>query len=117
MVTHWLAELDGRRIVVEVPASSANLGAGYDCLGLALDLTDRVELEVRGWGRGEVDLLVDGEGETEIPADGTNRFVLGVEAALRAARGDLPDRVGWRVEMHNRIPLARGLGSSAGATL
>jgi hypothetical protein len=30
MVTNWLAELDGRRVVVEVPASSANLGAGYD---------------------------------------------------------------------------------------
>jgi len=29
---HWLAELDGRRVVVEVPATSANLGAGYDCL-------------------------------------------------------------------------------------
>ena len=34
----WLAELDGRRIVVEVPASSANLGAGYDCLAMALDI-------------------------------------------------------------------------------
>ena len=38
---HWLAELDGRRIVVEVPGSSANLGAGYDCLAVALALTNR----------------------------------------------------------------------------
>ena len=45
---HWLAELDGRRLTVEIPATSANLGAGYDCLGLALDLYDRIELEVRG---------------------------------------------------------------------
>jgi homoserine kinase len=117
VVTHWLAELDGRQIVVDVPASSANLGAGYDCLGVALDITDRVELEVRGWGRGEVDLLVDGEGEGEIPADRTNRFIRGVEAALRAGRGDLPEGVGWRVEMRNRIPLSRGLGSSAAATV
>ena len=35
MVAHWLAELDGRKVTVEVPASSANLGAGYDCLGVA----------------------------------------------------------------------------------
>jgi homoserine kinase len=59
---HWLAELDGRRLTVEIPATSANLGAGYDCLGLALDLYDRIELEVRGWSRGAIELTVDGEG-------------------------------------------------------
>ena len=37
MVAHWLAELDGRRVIVEVPASSANLGAGFDCVGMAVD--------------------------------------------------------------------------------
>src|SRR2546426_10669211 len=63
----WLAELDGRRIVVEVPASSANLGAGYDCLAMALDLVNRIELEVRGWSRGEVELSVEGEGIDELP--------------------------------------------------
>jgi homoserine kinase len=117
MVTHWLAELDGRRITVEVPASSANLGAGYDCLGVALDMTNRIELEVRGWGRGEIEVMIAGEGEGELPADRTNRFVQGVEAALRTARGALPDGVGWRVEMRNKIPLSRGLGSSAAATV
>ena len=60
-MAHWLAGIDGRRVTVEVPASSANLGAGYDCLGVALALIDRVELEVRGWSRGEIDLTVDGE--------------------------------------------------------
>ena len=38
-------ELLGRRLTVDVPASSANLGAGYDCLGLALDLTNTVTVE------------------------------------------------------------------------
>jgi homoserine kinase len=117
MVMHWLAELDGRRVTVEVPATSANLGAGYDCLGLALDLVNRVELEVRGWSRGDVDLRVDGEGAGELTGDGDNRFVRGVEAVMRAARGAVPDGVGWRVDMRNRIPLARGLGSSAAATV
>lgn len=117
MVTNWLAELDGRRVTVEVPATSANLGAGYDCLGVALGLFNRVEVEVRGWSRGEIDLTVDGEGVGELPADRTNRCVLGIEAALREVRGEIPDGVGWRVEMRNEIPLARGLGSSAAATV
>jgi homoserine kinase len=114
---HWLAELDGRTIRVEVPASSANLGAGYDCLGLALDVTDSITVEVLGWSRGGVDLSVDGEGAEELPATTQNRFIRGLEAALEQARGELPDGVGWRVSMVNRIPLARGLGSSAAATV
>jgi homoserine kinase len=117
MVTNWLAELDGRRVAVEVPATSANLGAGYDCLGVALGLVNRVEVEVRGWSRGEIELTVDGEGVGELPADRTNRCVLGIEAALREVRGEIPEGVGWRIEMRNEIPLARGLGSSAAATV
>ena len=91
MAGHWLAELDGSRVTVEVPASSANLGAGYDCLGVALAMTDRIELEVRVWSRGEIELTVEGEGRNELTEDRENRFVRGLEAALRAARGDLPD--------------------------
>jgi homoserine kinase len=117
MVAHWLAELDGRKLTVEVPASSANLGAGYDCLGVALALTNKVELEVRGWSRGEIELTVEGEGRDELSADRENRFVRGLEAALTAARGELPAGVGWRIVMHNKIPLDRGLGSSAAATV
>jgi homoserine kinase len=117
MVSNWLAELDGRRVTVEVPASSANLGAGYDCLGLALDLVNRIDLEVRGWSRGSIELEVDGEGANELTEDRHNRFVQGLEAALVAIRGELPDKVGWRISMHNRIPLSRGLGSSAAATI
>ena len=117
MAGHWLAELDGSRVTVEVPGSSANLGAGYDCLGVALAITDRIELEVRVWSRGEIELTVEGEGRNELAEDRDNRFVRGLEGALRAARGELPDGVGWRIAMHNQIPLARGLGSSAAATV
>jgi homoserine kinase len=116
-MAHWLAGLDGRQVTVEAPASSANLGAGYDCLGVALAIVNRVELEVRSWSRGEIELTVDGEGRNELGEDRDNRFVRGLEAALIEARGELPEGVGWRITMHNAIPLARGLGSSAAATV
>jgi homoserine kinase len=117
MGAHRLAGLDGSSVVVEVPASSANLGAGYDCLGVAIAMTNRIEVEVRVWSRGEIDLTVDGEGRNELTEDRENRFVRGVEAALRMALGSLPDAVGWRIGMRNQIPLSRGLGSSAAATV
>jgi len=117
MAAGWLAELDGSRVSVEVPASSANLGAGYDCLGLALAMTNRIEVEVRAWSRGLIELTVEGEGRDELTDDRDNRFVRGLEATLRTARGELSEGVGWRITMHNQIPLARGLGSSAAATV
>ncbi len=117
MTTSWLAELDGRRVEVEVPATTANLGAGYDCLGMALDLTNKIVLEVRGWSKGRHELKVEGEGAGELAADPKNRFIQGLEAAIREARGEIPDGTTWRIEMVNRIPLARGLGSSASATV
>ena len=117
MAAGWLAELDGSRVTVEVPASSANLGAGYDCLGLALAITNRIDVEVRAWSRGDIELTVEGEGRDELRADRDNRFVRGLEATLRASRGELSEEVGWRISMDNQIPLARGLGSSAAATV
>jgi homoserine kinase len=84
---------------------------------VALALTNKVEVEVRGWSRGEIELTIDGEGQGELTEDRDNRFVVGIEAAMQAARGTLPDGVGWRIEMHNNVPLARGLGSSAAATV
>jgi homoserine kinase len=112
-----LAGLDGSSVVVEVPASSANLGAGYDCLGVAIAMTNRIEVEVRVWSRGQIELVVDGEGRNELTEDRENRFVRGLETVLRAVFGELPDGLGWRIGMRNQIPLSRGLGSSAAATI
>jgi homoserine kinase len=117
VVANWLAELDGRSVTVEVPASTANLGAGYDCLALALDLSDRITVEVGGWSRAEHDVTVEGEGAGELDSGTGNRFIRGLEAALVAARGEVPSETRWRIEMRNEIPLARGLGSSAAATV
>ena len=71
MAGHWLAELDGSKVTVEVPASSANLGAGYDCLGVALAITDRIELEVRGLEPGRD--RADGRGRGPRRADRGSR--------------------------------------------
>ena len=88
-------------MIVRAPATSANLGPGFDAAAVALDLWNELEIT-----DGEV-VLVEGEGEGELPADATN---LAVRAyALRA------DPAGKRFRFTNRIPLERGLGSSAAA--
>jgi homoserine kinase len=99
---------------VEVPASSANLGAGYDALALALTLRNRIELEVRDGA--QLDISIDGEGADELPRSAENRFVVALARGLRRSAEDVA-RLGLRVRMHNEIPLARGLGSSAAATV
>ena len=106
----------GRRLVIDVPASTANLGAGYDCLGLALELLNRVTVEAVA-ADGDIELEVTGEGADELPATRSNRFVAGLEAALELVFGPRPASIGWRIAMDNRIPLSRGLGSSAAATV
>jgi homoserine kinase len=110
------ASIVGRRLEIDVPASSANLGAGYDCLGLAIELLNRVSVEAVE-GDGAIELAVTGEGVGELPATRANRFVAGLEAALEATLGPRPASIGWRIVMANRIPLSRGLGSSAAATV
>lgn len=108
----------GRRLTLDVPASTANLGAGYDCLGLALDVCNRVSVEgVDGDGSIELEVTGEGAGELEAGPDRSNRFVAGLERALELALGPRPARIGWRISMHNRIPLSRGMGSSAAATV
>ncbi|HYK95752.1 MAG TPA: homoserine kinase [Candidatus Dormibacteraeota bacterium] len=111
--------LVGRRVSVEAPATIANLGAGYDTLGLAVDLVLRVTIEAGAAAPGtpHVELSVEGEGAMELTADRSNRLVVALEAGLAELGVDGLDRLAWRVEMSNPIPLERGLGSSAAATV
>ncbi|HET7676592.1 MAG TPA: hypothetical protein VFK38_01955, partial [Candidatus Limnocylindrales bacterium] len=101
--------------MVDVPATSANLGAGYDALALALDMKDRVSVEVLD--RPGLELVVEGEGAGILGATPDNRFTIALDTGLRWALGAVPPELGWRVTMHNEIPLGRGLGSSAAATV
>jgi homoserine kinase len=111
-------DLVGRRVVVEVPGTIANLGAGYDCLGLAVDLALRVEVEaVERRGGDAFALEVEGEGAGEISTGRGNRFLEAFEAGLRERRVEQPPDVAWRIRMTNPIPLARGLGSSGAAAV
>lgn len=103
-------KLSKRPVVVEAPASSANLGPGFDSLALALDLHLRVK--VTPLDHGSEQMVVEGEGADEIGLDAGNRFLIGLEHGLQFLGAEPPV---MRIEMENEIPLARGLGSSAAA--
>jgi len=89
--------------VVRAPATSANLGPGFDCAGAALDLWN--ELHVLPAEEGEPLVEIEGIGAGELPHDGTH-------LALRAFAKQAPLE-GHRFRFVNRIPLESGLGSSA----
>ncbi|MBI4498844.1 MAG: homoserine kinase [Chloroflexi bacterium] len=94
------------RVTVRVPATTANLGPGFDCLGLALDLSDRVTLSVRPDGGGPP---LAGEG----PQRGHNALILSAARTLYDRAGlSAPD---LSLERHAGIPVGKGLGSSAAA--
>lgn len=106
----------GRSVTVRVPASSANLGPGFDCLGLALGLYDEVTVTV---GEPGVRVQVVGEGAGRVPADATHLVVRAIVSGLQAAgvSGDGAAVPGLDVHCHNRIPHSRGVGSSASAVV
>jgi homoserine kinase len=99
---------------VEVPASSANLGSGFDCFAAALSLKLRAEL-FAGDGAGIL-LNAHGEGAPGPDDDPEQNLVLrGFREGLRLALGAERGAAAWRIEVSSMIPAARGLGSSAAA--
>jgi homoserine kinase len=94
---------------VSVPATSANLGPGFDSLGLALSLRDELEAEVTGSG---LQVEVDGAGADDVPRDESHLVVRAMRAAFEAMDASPP---GLRLACTNLIPHARGLGSSSAA--
>ncbi|HEY9393208.1 MAG TPA: homoserine kinase [Nocardioides sp.] len=105
-------------VTVTVPATSANLGPGYDSLGLALDLRDELTGEVvptsSTTGERTLEVTVEGAGEGTVPLDESHLVVRSVRAAFEII-GKQP--AGLRLHCHNRIPHARGLGSSSAAII
>lgn len=96
-------------VTVSVPATSANLGPGYDSLGLALELRDRLTAEVTASG---LDVRVEGAGAGEVALDESHLVVRAMRAAFDTL-GAQPQ--GLRLACRNVIPHARGLGSSSAA--
>ena len=94
---------------VTVPATSANLGPGFDSLGLALSLRDSLEAEVTDGG---LRVEVTGAGAAEVPRDESHLVVRSMRAAFAAMGAEPP---GLTLRCTNVIPHGRGLGSSSAA--
>jgi homoserine kinase len=99
----------GRSVTVEVPATSANLGPGFDCFGLALDWRERIRLDSLEHG---FEIEVSGEGAAQLPRDESHLIIRSALVGL----ADLGVRAGGlRLVCRNTIPHGRGLGSSSAA--
>lgn len=100
-----------RTLRVAVPGTTANLGSGFDCVGMALDFHDELELDLLD-DPGALHIAVSGQGEGNVPLDDTHLVISSILAGLEAWGGERP---GMRLRSVNRIPHSRGLGSSASA--
>ena len=98
-----------QRATIRVPATSANLGPGFDCIGLALKLWNETNVTV-----GDPAITISGIGADTLPMDDSN--VIASSAALTFRELGV-DPISLAFDCHNKIPLARGLGSSSAATL
>lgn len=96
------------KVTVRVPATSANVGPGYDCIGLAVDLWSEVTVSRAD----KFEITAEGEGADQMPKDETNLLVTGMKAAFDAAEKPMPT---LKYHVVSRIPYARGLGSSSAA--
>ncbi|MDP2936066.1 MAG: homoserine kinase [Dehalococcoidia bacterium] len=97
-----------RAVTVRVPATTANLGPGFDCLGMALDIYNSLSIARSDSFR----IDISGEGAGALPRDGRNIAYRALLTLAEEAGREIPP---LRMTMKNEIPLARGLGSSAAA--
>ena len=100
----------GQDVTVRVPATSANLGPGFDSLGLAVGLYDTVR--VRTSAQPGTLVSISGEGAETLPTDDTHLVVRTIRETVKSAGFAVP---GLMLDAENVIPHGRGLGSSASA--
>lgn len=98
-------------VKVRVPATVANLGPGFDALGIAVRMHLEVEIEPR---RDSVEIMVEGEGAEQLPQDETNLVIRSMNTFFDHVGRRPP---GFAVRVKNPIPLGSGLGSSAAAVV
>jgi homoserine kinase len=99
------------RVELRVPASTSNLGPGFDAIGLAVSLYNEFLFERIGSG---VEIVIEGEGADVLERSPESRTYQTLRAACQALKCEVP---GMRIVQHNSIPLARGLGGSGTAVL
>lgn len=98
-------------VKVKVPATVANLGPGFDALGLAVRMHLEIDIEPR---RDSIEIMVEGEGAEQLPQDDTNLVIRSMNAFFDFVGRRPP---GFAVRVKNPIPLGSGLGSSAAAVV
>src|SRR5919106_6572923 len=98
-------------VKVLVPATVANLGPGFDALGIAVRMHLEIDIEPR---RDSVDIMVEGEGAETLPSDETNLVIRSMNTFFDHVGRRPP---GFAVHVKNPIPLGSGLGSSAAAVV
>ena len=96
-----------QRVSVRVPATAANLGPGFDSIGIAVDMWSELTVE-----RGPFEVVIEGDGADVLPRDEGNLVVAGARAAYKARNAEFPE---LRFSCSNGIPFGRGLGSSSAA--
>jgi homoserine kinase len=98
------------RLTATVPATVANLGPGFDCLALAVDVGNEISIDTEA----SPGVAVEGEGAAELPADETNLVVRSMARLALDSGKEMPP---LSIRCRNGIPLERGLGSSAAAVI
>lgn len=100
------------KVIVKVPATTANLGPGFDALGLALDLWNEtvfITTDIAG-----ISISINGEGREQLPLSEDNTIIEAVKYIFNHAQKQMP---GLTVQCQNHIPISSGLGSSSAALL
>ena len=106
-----MARLARDAVRVQVPATSANLGPGFDSLGIALEIRDDISVQAT---TGLTHVTVSGSGSGVLPEGEDHLVVRAIRAGLDYAGAP---QAGLELHCRNRIPHGRGLGSSAAAVV